>query len=233
MVRSIAVVAVVALVSLPSGRAEAQGSWQVYASGFGGGSAIPAFDIDLRDPALAATLDLQGRKVVAAAAVGGSVGVWNKRPGRRSVWGVRADVLYQRANADPQVLTARGTLGGRSFAGALPVPEAKGSVSFLTGAVLLGWQLGDSSKAVGRVTPYLGVGGGIDRATIEASSLEDEDWGSVVQALAGVSVALGERVSAFGEYRFGRVRQTILLGTQHNEFAAKPNHFVAGFTIGF
>jgi opacity protein-like surface antigen len=214
--------------------AQAQAAWIPYLSGFAGGSAIPAFDPTVTDAAIAAHLDVEGRKINNAAAWGGTLGVWKRRQGSRLRWGLRGDFSYQQADADAQMLPANGTLFGQPYSGPLPVPAADGSAIFVTGMFLLGWQLGDdTASAFGRVTPYVGVGAGIDRVSATFAGLGDaSDTGGTFQAVGGVAVGLSHRVSAFAEYRYSRVTHNMVVGTQSVAFPVRPNQLVAGFTVG-
>ena len=226
------VVAFAAVISVPRA-ARAQDNTILVASGFAGGSVIPAFAVKLADPATATTVDLQGRKFGNAAAWGGSIGVWKRAAGRRLVWGIRGEVSRQKTDASSQTLSASGTLFGQPYAGPLPAPSAAGSATLATGTFLLGGQLGGgTTSAFGRVTPYAGFGGGIDRVIGTFAGLgEANDIGAVFQVVGGVAVGLGHRVSTFAEYRYHRVSQHFVLGTQNIDFAVRPNHVVAGVNV--
>lgn len=204
-----------------------------YASGFAGGSVIPTFAVKIADPATATAVDLQGRKLDNAATWGGSIGLW-KRAGSRWMWGLRGEFSHQKTDASQQMLPASGTLFGQPYDGPLPAPAADGSATFVTGVVLLGWRLGsDTASAFGRATPYAGLGGGIEHVSATFTGLgEGSDTGPTFQVIGGVNLGLSRRVSAFAEYRFQRVRQQIVIGTQSADFTVKPHHVVAGFTVG-
>ena len=226
------VVAFAAVMSVPS-PARAQDNTILVASGSAGGSVIPAFAVKLADPATATAVDLQGRKFINAATWGGSIGVWKKADGRRLIWGLRGEVSRQKTDANSQTLSASGTLFGQPYTGPLPAPPADGSAIVATGTFLIGGQLGGgTTSAFGRVTPYAGFGGGIDRVTGTFSgSGEATDIGAVFQVVGGVAIGLGHRVSTFAEYRYHRVSQHLVLGTQNIDFAVRPNHVVAGVTV--
>jgi opacity protein-like surface antigen len=237
LTRTMSVTLGAALVTLLStATAQAQDRWVPYVSGFGGGSFIPSLTVNIVDAATASTFDVSDRKIVNAAAWGASFGVWRKLDGRTR-WGIRGDVLHQRTNANQQLLRATGTLGGRPYDGPLPVPSADGSTTFLAGMFMLGWQLGgDAEHLPGRVTPYVGIGGGLDHTSATfrfPQPLESSDVGGAVQAAAGVSVGVSGRVALFTEYRWSRVSQNLLVGTQQSGFVANPHQVVGGFTVGF
>jgi opacity protein-like surface antigen len=110
--------------------------------------------------------------------------------------------------------------------GVLPVPKIEGSTTLFTGAVLLGW-------AGSRVMPYGGAGGGMLRATAKTSVAEDIDTAPSWTGIAGLTVRLSRRVSAYGEYRYTVVEPTIVLGTQTVVFEVKPSQVVTGLSIAF
>jgi hypothetical protein len=130
------------------------------------------------------------------------------------------------------MLRANGTLFGQPYQGPIPVPSADGSATLVTGAFLLGWPLGGSASGAGAITPYVGVGGGIDRtAATFGGQVDSRDVGGALQAIAGVGFGVGRRVSAFAEYRYHRLAHQLAVGTQTVDFTVKPNHVVAGFMV--
>jgi opacity protein-like surface antigen len=226
------VLAIGAVTATPAA-AHAQGRWISYASGFAGGSAIPAFGVQLADPATATSIDLQGRKLDNAVAWGGTFGGWRTTAGSRLLWGVRGEVSHQNADADQQLLPATGTLFGQPYDGPVPAPAADGSATLFTGTVLVGWRLGgDATSALGRVTPYAGVGGGLQRVSATFTGQgEASDVAGALQVIGGVAVALSHRVSTFVEYRYHRSDQHLVLGSQTIDYSVRPSHVVAGFTL--
>jgi hypothetical protein len=197
-----------------------------YASGFVGGGVIPEFAVKVTDPAIAAAVQVQGRKLINSSTWGGSIGLWRTRDGRRLVWGLRGEASHQNADASQQTLAASGTLFGQPYAGPLPVPSAKGSATIATGAFLLGWR-------VGSVMPYAGVGGGVQHVTATFTGLgKGTDNGGVVQVSGGMVVGVNRRVSAFVEYRHQHMSQQITVATQNATYSIRPNHVVAGVTLG-
>lgn len=224
---------IVVAVGVWPAEAQAQTGWAPQLSGFAGFSAVPSFDVAVADPATATTLDIQDRKILNTTAWGGSLGLWKRSDGGRLRWGVRAEALRQKVRSNPQVLQVNGTLGGQPYVGPLPFPSADGSATFMTALLMLGIEVGDRARIVGRLTPYAGVGGGINRVRGTIGSSPSNDTGGVFSALGGVSVGLGRRVSAFAEYRFSRASQTIQLGSQSNVFSVRPNHVVSGLSVGF
>ena len=207
--------------------------WLPYASGFAGGSVIPAFGVTLEDPATASRLAVKDRKLLSAATFGGSLGIWKKAERSRFVWGLRGEVSRQRADADQQMLLADGTLFGQAYRGPIPVPSADGSATLVAGTLLIGRQIGGPGPSgFGRVTLYAGAGGGLNRTSaMFAGQGESKDTSGAFQALGGVLVGAGRRVSAFAEYRHLRVKHQLVIGTQTVDFSVRPNQVVAGFIV--
>lgn len=210
---------------LPSA-ASAESAWTGSLSLFGGGGTLPTFNANLADATIGAKLDVRDRKINSAPVFGGSVGMWRGLGGGGARLGVRGEVSFQPAHAEAQVNPATGTFLGQPFNGALPVPRIDGSVTLFSGAVLFGWDHG-------RVMPYAGAGGGLVRTIAMDPVNRDTDTAPSWTGLAGLTVGLGRRVSAYGEYRYSVVEPTIVTGTQTVVFRIKPSQVVTGVALKF
>lgn len=84
------------------------------------------------------------------------------------------------------------------------------------------------------VSPYAGVGGGLQRARANFSDgTSDSDWGGLFEALVGVRVPLAPLVSFFAEYTVSLSPHTFAHGTTRSRLTLTTNQFVGGVAIHF
>jgi opacity protein-like surface antigen len=211
---------------------------KAFVSGFAGLSRIQDLTIAVTDPALAADVVIDGRKLNDAPGFGGSAGVWGGPQDARWAWGLRGDFTYQQFDGDATAQNVSGIFLGQPFKGPLPLPAVDGSVAMMNGAFLLGLKPGRGAGV--RVMPYIGIGAGADRARISAPAApgaaptSDTDMTWTAHVMGGIDVAVGNRNGLFAEYRFNHTGEhEFLLVTQRNMLSANTHHVVAGIRIGF
>ena len=226
IVRSPVFVVVLLSAVLGATAASAQSAWTSNVSVFGGGGTFPTFNANLVDTAAAANLDVRDRKIKSAPIVGGSVGVWHGLGRSRVRLGVRGELSFEPTEADSQLNPATGTFFGQPYNGVVPVPKIDGSTTLLAGALLFGWDHG-------RVMPYGGASAGLVHTIAKDPANTDTDTAPSWSGIAGMTVRLGRRISAYGEYRYTVVEPTIVLGTQTVIFRVKPSQVVSGVSVAF
>jgi opacity protein-like surface antigen len=231
------VVAVGLAVSALAGSAgTARAQTKAFVSGFAGFSRIQELKIAVTDPALAADVVIDGRRLNDAPVLGVNAGMWAGPQDARWAWGLRGDFTYQPFDGDATVQNVSGVFLGQPFNGPLPLPDIDGSVAMMNGGFLLGVKPGTGA----RVMPYIGVGAGVDRARLSAPAApgaaptSDTDMTWTAHVIGGIDVTIGRRSGLFGEYRFNHIGEhEFLLGTQRNVLTANTHHVVGGIRIGF
>ena len=84
------------------------------------------------------------------------------------------------------------------------------------------------------VRPYVGVGGGVQRARARFSDgTGDSDWGALFEALVGVRVPLAPLVSLFAEYTVSLSPHTFADGATRTRLTLTTNQFVGGLAVTF
>lgn len=85
----------------------------------------------------------------------------------------------------------------------------------------------------GRWYPYLGVGGGVQHATMRLTDgSEDSNSALLVQGLAGIKIFIVRHVAIFGEYKFTYADHSFVFDATRNE-TIQAHHMTFGVALHF
>lgn len=85
----------------------------------------------------------------------------------------------------------------------------------------------------GRWYPYLGVGGGVQHASMRLTDgSEDSNSALLVQGLAGVKIFVVRHVAIFGEYKFTYAEHSFVFDSTRNE-TIQAHHMTFGVALHF
>jgi Outer membrane protein beta-barrel domain len=85
----------------------------------------------------------------------------------------------------------------------------------------------------GRWYPYVGVGGGVQRATMRLTDgSEDSNSALLVQGLAGIKIFIVKHVAIFGEYKFTYADHSFVFDATRNE-TIQAHHMTFGVALHF
>ena len=85
----------------------------------------------------------------------------------------------------------------------------------------------------GRWYPYLGVGGGVQHATMRLTDgSEDSNSALMVQGLAGIKIFVVRHVAIFGEYKFTYADHSFVFDSTRNE-TIQAHHMTFGVALHF
>lgn len=85
----------------------------------------------------------------------------------------------------------------------------------------------------GRWYPYLGVGGGVQHATMRLTDgSEDSNSALLVQALAGIKIFIVRHVAIFGEYKWTYADHSFVFDSTRNE-TIQAHHMTFGVALHF
>jgi hypothetical protein len=85
----------------------------------------------------------------------------------------------------------------------------------------------------GRWYPYLGVGGGVQHATMRRTDgSEDSNSALLVQGLAGIKIFVVRHVAIFGEYKFTYADHSFVFDLTRNE-TIQAHHMTFGVALHF
>jgi opacity protein-like surface antigen len=203
---------------------------------YGGVNAPFKTDMTIIEPGTNVTT--QDLKLDRSASIGGKVGVWftTIRPKTGIDFGLEFDVMNFRPDVqEGQVLRASGTVGGVPVSGLVTNHSDLNATLFAVN-LLARLPIAVSDELPnGRLSPYVGVGGGVQRTSIHpGGGDEGVDIAPAFQALAGLKVFLVRQVALFGEYKFTHASHTFGIDpTGEIKLDVTVNHFVAGLSLHF
>jgi opacity protein-like surface antigen len=221
--------------ALTAAPAAAQGSWSLAASGIIGGTLpLKVNGLKISDPTVPLNLTSDGGVNRKAHAVGGQFRAFKRRTAGAE-WGFNVDMRTFRYDGKAGIPThVYGTVEGH------PVDDIEISggdhtrVTMTLAALLVRWPIGRSpERPDGRWSPYIGVGGGNQRAHIASPAPSFTTNAPAIQALGGAEVMVSRRIGLFGEYRFERIKDQVTMDTTRVQLQLKTNHLAGGVSLHF
>lgn len=226
---------VVASVGLAPVAAAAEDVYDLSIAGFAGFAVPVETEINQTDPTHNTNFTAHDVKLDSSGSYGVKLSAWTTALRAKNGFDLGLEIDHTRFSADTraQTVAAGGVNQGTAVTSAF---VKKNDTSLRTVAVnaLFRIPYGVTEQLPhGRWYPYIGVGGGVQHATMRLSDgSEDSNTALLVQGLGGVKIFIIRHVAIFGEYKYTHAEHSFIFDTTRNQ-VIQAHHITFGVALHF